>query len=875
MELCTEFCKKLNAIHLDGGRFPSHEQLIAHLPSTSDDGSWYLGTWRELQQHTQCNFCQLVAIAIAEDARPGDNKVINPEQVISVLVFPGECSFRLSYPSRLGTRIEFVAENDVQAGGPDTARVVLESKVDVSRIKKWVQTCQERHESCSPSMLEEEDKNNEMVKRWKGRFNESATSNFRVIDLKHGCIRHVALEVRYVALSYVWGQLPMFKLQMHNYERLLQKGSLEGIRNDLPRTINDAIELVKAMGERFLWVDALCLVQDDAEDVSLGIEMMNSIYHGSYFTIAAASGSDANAGLPGVGQSDESKQRKQAIRCITPNIKMAIVHGVDWHLNRSIYNERGWTMQELVLPRRTVVFLNGQAYYRCQEANWSEETCADRWTDWLDADDSNISRIPDPIEGFLPSAWAYQKLCENFSFRKLRSDGDALRALVGVTRPMATGMETLLVEGLPGYYLDHFILFIASKGDLRRRDRFASFSWAGWEGQIMWPRENFIWYDKTETGTSTGTRDTANILKYLKHARIVEWGALTVPTNLEDLTYRPYELPSLLLELIKGHQNVFPMVEQDPLRDPKYNSTPWCSGGSSSGDVPLWDRIPSSLGEREDDTAKKSRPLRGFSIKALNSANSQAEFDRLLSRMDQSSEKWAMQNWMACRLIRVRGAIENKSTVGPRPDQLQSPDERDAVRFRRPRVYGKVEAEGTLPVTDIHMEACRSNIARQTEDSAEPPPDTSAMPNFPPYTVLHFITISLHLTLGPSQTKSRQSQPADPTFTSPFDRIPGTPLLSKTGNLIGSLHPDNTESLDPPGSQIELLIIAHSHTPTVGSALFELEDANTERPWKLFWVLHAVWHEGIAERRGVGQVLESALEDAVEPGPSVKTVLLG
>lgn len=47
-----------------------------------------------------------------------------------------------------------------------------------------------------------------------------------------------------------------------------------------------------------------------------------------------------------------------------------------------------------------------------------------------------------------------------------------------------------------------------------------------------------------------------------------------------------------------------------------------------------------------------------------------------------------------------------------------------------------------------------------------------------------------------------------------------------------------------------------------------------EQPLKLFWVLCVVWQDGIAERRGVGQVLEEALEDAVGQ-PEVKNVLLG
>jgi len=108
------------------------------------------------------------------------------------------------------------------------------------------------------------------------------------------------LDEKYVALSYVWGQLPMFSLRGENVDFLSEPGALERVRLYLPRTINDAIDFVRALGTRYLWVDSLCLIQDDPEDVRQGLCLMNSIYRGSYFTIVAASGGDANEGLPGI-----------------------------------------------------------------------------------------------------------------------------------------------------------------------------------------------------------------------------------------------------------------------------------------------------------------------------------------------------------------------------------------------------------------------------------------------------------------------------------------------------------------------------------------------------------------------------------------------
>jgi hypothetical protein len=278
----------------------------------------------------------------------------------------------------------------------------------------------------------------------------------------------------------------------------------------------------------------------------------------------------------------------------------------------------------------------------------------------LDPDDSNISRIQDPNDGFVPSFWAYQKMCEEYSRRKLRRDGDALRALAGVSRPLASDMKTLMVEGLPGYYLNHFLLFISSNGDLRRRSEFASFLWAGWEGQIMWPRENFVWYD----GGSKRTWETTNILKYLKHNRIVEWNALD-SAHLEGLTSRPWDKPSPLLDLMQEHLNIFPDIDEDPEQERR--GWQWYSCVGSHADVPCWERIHGSFRDEDDDEGieeRMQRPRRGFSIKAFDLANGQAEFDRLVRRVENSREQLALLNWMAVRQSRKPAPLTRYASSG-------------------------------------------------------------------------------------------------------------------------------------------------------------------------------------------------------------------
>jgi hypothetical protein len=96
-----------------------------------------------------------------------------------------------------------------------------------------------------------------------------------------------------------------------------------------------------------------------------------------------------------------------------------------------------------------------------------------------------------------------------------------------------------------------------------------------------------------------------------------------------------------------------------------------------------------------------------------------------------------------------------------------------------------------------------------------------------------------------------------------------------SGQVVGSLHPDNVDLLPTAGSAIGLLLLARSHKPTVSSALIERYETAGSAPMKLFWVMYVIWREGVAERRGIGQILEDALEDAVGESAGVRTVLLG
>lgn len=97
----------------------------------------------------------------------------------------------------------------------------------------------------------------------------------RFVDVRRKCIVEVREVVRYVALSYVWGATPTLRLTTMNRHLLHNPGALFGLK--LPKTIWHAINLTRACGEQYLWVDSLCILQNDVEDLEAGTYAMDLI----------------------------------------------------------------------------------------------------------------------------------------------------------------------------------------------------------------------------------------------------------------------------------------------------------------------------------------------------------------------------------------------------------------------------------------------------------------------------------------------------------------------------------------------------------------------------------------------------------------------
>jgi hypothetical protein len=202
-------------------------------------------------------------------------------------------------------------------------------------------------------------------------------SKILLIDVEDERIIEGSDSERYAALSYVWGDSNTHRLLKENYDSLAVKGALAQLV--LPATIRDAMTVTRQMGVRFLWVDALCIIQDEGVHKQSQIAQMASIYMHSLFTIIAVAGTHADAGLPGVRDGTRSITTQDVVTTRTTSLIPLIDH-LDYHSEAhhrpsySTWYSRAWTMQEQIFSTRKLIFAPDQVYWHCPEARWMEET---------------------------------------------------------------------------------------------------------------------------------------------------------------------------------------------------------------------------------------------------------------------------------------------------------------------------------------------------------------------------------------------------------------------------------------------------------------------------------------------------------------------
>ncbi|KAK8004568.1 hypothetical protein PG989_004287 [Apiospora arundinis] len=198
---------------------------------------------------------------------------------------------------------------------------------------------------------------------------------------------------RYLALSYCWGG---------QSQLLLTRESEQEFHTGLPReklspTQRDTIALAKALSIPYVWIDALCIRQNDRKDWESEAPVMGEIYSGAYLTVCAASSSSAQEGYldrefvtPITVPVDPVSDPSGSIGGTYVFEPIMWLHDLNFTYNEcgqfslssSDWATRAWTHQEMKMSTRLLYFTTSGMHFNCGQ--------------YIDSEYPYHIRLPDP-----------------------------------------------------------------------------------------------------------------------------------------------------------------------------------------------------------------------------------------------------------------------------------------------------------------------------------------------------------------------------------------------------------------------------------------------------------------------------------------------
>lgn len=408
----------------------------------------------------------------------------------------------------------------------------------VSRVMGWINTCRTEHQACQCST------------------SRDSILPTRVIDVGTEEDNIVRLYTSssdergdFVYLSFIWGGArPTFTTTHHTIQSLMAGIPL----CELSRIHADAVDATRRLGFRYLWIDALCIVQNDVRDWEIEAPRMSEYLSNATFVLQAAVSPHMDGSLyrprrKAVLHMDITRARR--IETATSEPESNIVTGVELRLPLQTASEalgvrvmkRGWMFQEIVLPNRMVIFGEDQIYWHCQAGLMSEGDTLTR----------------DPILRLLPmssaatdferrdSLHSWYQLISDYSASQLTYFRDRLIAIASLAKHFDA--EATIIDGLWERDIQNGLLWRVD--DIRTIDEHqkdmvsGSWSWASIHGRVQYDLLQGARHDidaqqsvVADVCMDGSIHDAMGAVVQLNgHARYIELDALVRETRMSQL----------------------------------------------------------------------------------------------------------------------------------------------------------------------------------------------------------------------------------------------------------------------------------------------------------------------------------------------------
>ncbi|TGJ80113.1 hypothetical protein E0Z10_g8659 [Xylaria hypoxylon] len=334
---------------------------------------------------------------------------------------------------------------------------------------------------------------------------------------------------RYMCLSHCWGSQQIITTT----KATLGERMREIVASELSATFSDAIWMTRRLGIDYIWIDSLCIIQDDTTDWELESAQMASIYHNAYLTLAATKSSSGTGGLFTETPDFEVSGTTPAGEDYYLVFRETIDHESSFSTkSRFPLMTRAWVYQERMLSPRVLHFGYYELFFECSTESYCE--CGN--IGFLGPTEEvpllNLRKMySSALESVVPrsgklSNRLWVKLKRYFIGRMWRSlvmaytaldltiANDRLPAISGVARVFAQKTRSLYLAGLFKDTLLDDLLWVTYNCEKSRlvEWRAPSWSWASIDARIEY-RDGLVYYhddihlDKQEERVEFATID--------------------------------------------------------------------------------------------------------------------------------------------------------------------------------------------------------------------------------------------------------------------------------------------------------------------------------------------------------------------------------
>ncbi|CAG8955872.1 hypothetical protein HYFRA_00008722 [Hymenoscyphus fraxineus] len=432
-----------------------------------------------------CRSCEVLYLAVVRSIEWNTASLPGPptakdcsDYFVAILLRPGfAVELLVSPPVGEGEEVSSMAELFIEDAdhpspwksiGPATHRGHMPPTYPecVDFIKKHLTLCESSHTACQQTDLPDLPR--------------------RVLDvrnlLKPRLFCSINQHARYFTLSHSWGDkehkpLMTVKSNLHEHRREIPWDSLSEL-------FKSAIIIARFAGASFLWIDSLCIVQDDPLDWETQAAKMAEIYKNSELTLAVIAAKDGRGSciMPRPRKPEEERPFTQGelgkeniilrepcwvsheAMYISPRSTRALKeYGRTGHYELAPLMTRAWVFQESVMSRRTIYFHGDELMWECRQCldcecgylKWSRTRITDICRD-------DPSRIPFlPIPGWKPAFVAlmeestkdslteqWYNLVLAYSALDITYETDRLPALSGLASSFSQRLNCAYLAGL-------------------------------------------------------------------------------------------------------------------------------------------------------------------------------------------------------------------------------------------------------------------------------------------------------------------------------------------------------------------------------------------------------------------------------------------